>query len=172
MTKSLVELADEARRLSEYLIRSQGEVTPEVEEALAIQGENLPRKIDSYKYVLDDLEAARATWKARKDEAAREEKKYANVIERLKERIRIAMRLLETNELNGQMYRFKLSKSASRLVISDETLIPNEYMQFVQTVEPNKEKIKEYLAGGELIPGCELVSDGALRIYTQSEGEL
>lgn len=166
--QSLIEMAQVARELSRRLMESGGEITPEMETELSVTGENLPKKVDNYQFVLDEIEIARDLWKKRKDECAAQERQYTKAIERIRDRIRVAMAMLETTELVGNYYRFKLSRSKPKLVISDPSLIPQDLMRITQVIEPDKDRIRAALELGQAVPGCELLEEGALRSYNSS----
>lgn len=68
------------------------------------------------------------------------------------------------NELSGSDVRFKLTKTAQRLVVSETELDPS-YLLTVTTQVPDKERIKSDLLSGHSVRGAALDGGLALRTY-------
>jgi len=169
MIRSLIDIAQQSKKIALALSESGGELTPNLENELDLSKEQLPEKIDGYQHIMDYLEGERLIWKQRKYDCETQEKKFAKIIETMKDRIRIAMSLLETDELYGNIHRFKLINSKPKLIIHDDNLIPETYKIVTQIVSPDKDKIRADLEAGMPVPGAELRSDGALRSYMASK---
>ena len=57
-----------------------------------------------------------------------------------------------------------IQKNPYKLIITNETEIPSDFIDTKETKTVNKEKIKEALKNGEEIPGCELVQENRITI--------
>lgn len=168
-SQTLVALAVEAAEISKLLQESGGELSPELEARLEVNREKLPSKVDSYNYIIERLEADAALWKRRKEACAAQEKKYQGQVDRLWDRIKLAMKELGTKELQGTYYRFQLKKSAPKLIIDSEAAIPAECKMIVQTTVIDKEKIKAMLVDGFEVPGARLEENGSLVAYESTK---
>ena len=57
-----------------------------------------------------------------------------------------------------------MQKNPYKVVITNETEIPSNFIDTKETKAINKEKIKEALKNGEEVPGCELVQENRITI--------
>lgn len=167
---SLAHLAAEATEISRMLMESNGELTPELESRLMINEQALLTKADGYIYIIEELESQSALWKRRKDACAALQKRFETQVERLKSRIKEAMRLMGKTEVTGSLYKFQLRKSQPRLVIIHDDEIPADCKMIVQTTVVDKEKVKSALISGLDVPGATLEESGSLFI-TESNKE-
>jgi hypothetical protein len=166
---TLASLAVEAAELSRLLLESQGELSPELEEKLAVNESALLAKVDGYNFIIEEFEAQASIWKRRKDACAAQQKKFENQAERLKSRIKEAIRVMQRTEVAGTYYKFQLRKSAPKLVIDDEAKVPSTCKMIVQTTVVDKEKVKKALADGIEVPGAHIEENGSLFILENAE---
>lgn len=161
--KSLVGIVQEYNGLIGLIMEANGELTPELESALAINQEQLATKADGYDFIISKLETEEEYWKARADQYLRVAKVCANARQRMRDAIKGAMQVMGTTEVVGENATFKLVKSAPKLVLNERE-VPKEY--FVETVvrELNKPKVKGALQDGIEVPGAKLEPVVALRI--------
>lgn len=112
--------------LAEQIIEAGGEVTPELEQALAINKESLEIKAVKYGYVKKDMENE---IKSIDDEIKRLQalkSSRVNAIARFEDAVSNAMKLYEMKEI--KMQNLKIWFKASEAVkIEDESLIPAKY---------------------------------------------
>lgn len=161
MEKTLFNITDEQLRIFEQLEENGGELTPEIEEALAINEQNFMIKAEGY------IEAI-AKYKAAADIAAERIatftriKKTANNIEaRLKERIMWAMQIMGRDRVEVGARKLSI-RNTQAVSITDASQIPNEFIKVETSVD--KMKIKEALKGGTEVTGAELVSNQSITI--------
>jgi hypothetical protein len=161
---SLVKIVNEVSLLEQKLIESEGQLTPEIEALLAVSGEMLPAKVDNYSMVLERFDALSEHYKERAAFFSKIAKQCEGVQDRLKENIKFAMKTLNVDELSGQDVKFKLQKVKSKVVIEDESLIPDDYYksEIVHTLQ--KDKLKGDLEIGP-IPGARLEESVSLKTY-------
>jgi len=153
------------------LIESNGEVTEELNQLLEINENNLALKVDSYKYVIDGLEDAIEFFKHKEDEAKRVRKSYEAFIDSMKERLKLTIQSLNTNEIVGNEYRFSLATGKPKVEIIDVEKLPASYVREKVTYEPDKIKIGEALQNGEIVDGARLVETNTLRTYLVKKGK-
>lgn len=160
---TLRDLIQNAARLTDALIESNGEISLELEQALAIN-ELLPAKIDNYRATIDQLDMQEEFFRKRAAENAKIAKGFATVTERLKTNLKLALKTLEVTELEGNEYKYKISKMAPKLVI-DESLLSAAYLMAETKMIPDKEKIKQDLELGLEVSGAKFEEVNALRSY-------
>jgi len=164
MSKSLLLLANEAHALKSMIIENDGELTPEIEDALVVSAQSLAIKSDSYKYIMDDFSKYAELLKEKENQINKVRMSMQNVVERLKNNIKQAMILGELNEIEGNEYVFKLSNSKSSLIITDESMIPKEFKYQVVTEAIDREKILEEMKLSGHVEGATLKENKALKI--------
>lgn len=167
-TQSLIELASEAQVICKLILESGGELSPELEQKLDVNTTALLAKVDSYVFIEEHLEANAALWKRKADACKSIHDRYVKAQDRLRDRIKIGMQVLERDELKGKNYRYKLSKLKPKLVISDPVKLPIECKMVVSETVPDKEKIKSLLEDGIEVPGASLEPVYQLRDYENS----
>lgn len=161
---TLMHRADEKIALWQLLAETGGELNDTLEAWLSEVEKNLQVKLDSYKFAQDELgaEAERLRLEAQSLMAAA--RSIDNVKSALNDRIKQAMYNLKTNEICGEKWRFKLSRTAPRLVLQPE-ILPDTFKIVKTSYEPDKERIKTHLELGEKIEGACLEEVNALRVY-------
>ena len=147
MTSDLVELME---------IEIDEEVKNEIIENIKLQmetkAENIIAVIRNYE---TRIEGIKAEEKRLMEYRKSEEKK----LERLKEYTTYCMELLGNKKLDTTLGRISLRKKPATLNIIDESLIPSQYKEIIQTVKVDKAQIKKDLKEGN-IEGVELVEGG------------
>lgn len=171
MNKSLITLAEESAKIEIALIESGGEITPEIEAWLADVEIDLPEKVENYALIMERMEALGSHYDDRAEMLQRMSRAVANVVERCKENLKIAMVKLETDEIQGVDVRFKMTESAGAVVYENEKLIPPEYTTIEQVVKIDKKRIGEDLKLGVPVDGCRLEKKKVLKKYANSPGK-
>jgi len=161
---TLMQRIDDRLAIWQAIRDMDGELTPFIESWLAEVEKSLAVKVDGYKFLQDELKS--------EGERLREEAKRITAAARtidamgdaLQERIKLAMQKMETDEIVGKVWRYKLSNTAPALVI-DASKLPEEFKLTVVTKVPDRDRIKPLLEMGETIAGCELRAGKSLRTY-------
>lgn len=139
--------------LTNELIESGGELTPELETSLAINKTELENKAKNYGFVVKSLENDVTN--------IDEEIKRLNVlkssrnrtIDVLKDTVKSAMQLYGIEEIKTSTLKLSFRKSES--VEVDPSLLDFKYMaQKPITYAPDKAKIKEAIKAGEAVSGA------------------
>ena len=137
---NLFELTAEQARIEALLEENGGEITPEIEEAMDLTAEALPKKVDGYGVLLRQFAAT--------ESAADAEIKRLQVIKRvaqnaqksMKDRILYAMQTFGFDKLSGGVTKF--STRASKAVEIDETILLAKYLEKIQALQ---ESLPEWL---------------------------
>lgn len=170
MSKSLYDIRKDILTLEQTFLELGGEVTPELENYLAINEANLLEKVDHYYYFIESLEKGAEFFKARIDDATKAKKVYESTIDRLKNNITLAMQDLKTDELKGEEFRYKLIRSNPTVEILDEEKLPASFLKEKVTYSPDKDLIKEALDKGEDVPGARLIQKSYPKAYVNKKG--
>lgn len=160
-SQSLVQLAKASSDVELALLESNGELTPEIEQALEVIAQELPAKVDSYSYLMDRMDQAADWYSGRAKQYEAVSKACDNVVLRLKNNIKAAMHLLGSTKVEGNEHKFSLTPMASKLVLTGD--VPREYMKEVMKLEVDKDAIRSALVMGEQLPFARLEEVHALR---------
>lgn len=169
---SLIEIAEKQRRADEELMLLGGELSPEMEKELQKIDTELLGKADAYSFILLKAQASIADFKNREDQYRSARKALETAVERIKDRIKYAMKLMEKTEIIGNEVKFTLSNSKASLVIENEKEVPKEFKKEIITTVIDKELIRGALESGILVAGAKLEQGSALRINTGPRKEL
>lgn len=158
---NLYEITVEQMNLNNLLEESYGELTPELEEALKINKENLVTKAEGYAKAIKN-------YKAEQDALAEEIKKLQakkkvceNAIARMKDALSTAMDTFDMPKVQAGLFKISLSKSESVNII-DEDAVPMEYKKATYTV--SKTDIKNAIDGGLVVKGVEIKENKSVTI--------
>ena len=170
---NLYELTAEQARIEDLLEENGGEITPEIEEALTLTAEALPKKVDGYGVLIRQFAAAEAACDAEIKRLQGLKKTAQNAQKGMKDRILYAMQTFGFDKLAGETTKF--STRASKAVdVNEDVLLMNyreKIARFVSTlpdwisleVKVSKQVIKDtYKATGITPEGAQVVENTSL----------
>lgn len=161
--KTLLEIHREFSTVMYQILNTESEdISPEVQERYETGLKELCKKADNYGVVLDQLASFAEQCKHKKDEFAAGERAAKNAQERLKTLMKYVLSQMDDQFVQGDSYKFYLSKPTSRIDI-DENVLPKEFKKAVITYSADREKIEKVLAEGKLIPGVTIKKSQSLR---------
>ncbi len=162
MKQSIYNIEQEYLLLAEEIIENGGEVTPEQEQALAINKETLEIKAVKYGYVKkqleDDIDVIDKEIK--RLEALKKPKQ--NLITKLEETVTTAMNLYGITEIKMQNLKISFHPSTAA-DIEDETLIPAKYKKKETIVKILKKEILADLRAGKKVKGASLKNNKTIQ---------
>lgn len=165
MSTSLIKTALDANALENLIFESGGELNETIEAWMNEIGQNLATKADAYHFTMQKLEATAEMFTIRADENARVAKQLVSVITNMKERIKTAMTVMNTEEVKGSEIRFKLQNSPPALIIENESKLPAEFFTVETVTTLNRKYLSAALKEGREIDGAKLHSSKHLRTY-------
>ena len=167
---NLYELTAEQARIEDLLEENGGEMTPEIEEALTLTAEALPKKVDGYGVLIRQFAAAEAACDAEIKRLQGLKKTAQNAQRNLKDRVLFAMQSFGYDKLAGDITKF--STRSSKSVEVDEAVLLNKYYgkisEFVASlpdwltleIKVSKQAIKDaYKATGVTPEGAQVVEN-------------
>jgi len=146
MEMTLYQINEEQRAINAMLEETGGEVTPELEELMAVNEQNFVQKAENYGYAILHYKAIVAAIKAEKDRLDAIKKTAENAIARMEERIVGAMLTFEKPKVEADTLKLSLRKS-ERVVIDDENAVPADCKTI--KVEVSKTELKRHIKAGE-----------------------
>jgi len=164
--KSLNELLRIQQSVTQKLIENDGILIEDLEKELEISEKGLPKKVDNYAFVLDKLETEIDYFMGLSKKYKQVADKIEHGKELLRSRLKGAMIQNGILEIKGNNERFVLTASQKVLEINEE-LLPKKYKKEIITItrKPDRDLIKSEIESGNIVPGCELKANLALRRY-------
>ena len=158
---NLYQLTTQAKEIA--LLLEEGEFTPEVEQALVINQEQLQEKALNYTHVIKNFEAdSQAIDNEIKRLKAMKEAKD-NAIDRMKEAVRNAMLASGIDKIESSLFKLSLRRSESVEVVNIDQL-PDFCKEVKTTVSAHKLNIKQAIKSGLTVEGAVLVENFSLQI--------
>lgn len=161
--KTLIGMLNDYSRISYEILSASGDdVLEEQVGALTTAINALCEKADNYGHVIDQLKSFADQCAARKEQWQAGERAAKNSIENLKARMRYVLSSIPDQSLQGEEFRFFLSKPSESVEIEAEK-IPKEYMKTQISYVPDREKIEADLRAGKEIPGAKIAARQSMR---------
>ena len=140
-----------------------GEITPEIENALAINEEQFATKAVDYGHAILNIKAMAAAAKAEKDRIAGLQKFYENTQKRLEGALSNAMQVFGQDKVENATMRLSL-RHTTATEVDDLALLPSEFKTTKVEEVADKTAIKKAIQGGASVPGAHLVENISLQI--------
>ena len=140
---------------------AEGELTPELEQQLAITEANLQEKAINYGYVIKNFESEVDIIDAEIKRLQSLKKARTSAIDRLKDNISEAMLLFNITELKAPTFKLSFRKSES---IECDEVVDQEYCNIKTTITPDKVAIKQAIKEGKEVLGARLIINNNLQI--------
>ena len=158
--RTLYHIESELNNINEQLIESGGELSPELQDKLAMTREELATKAANYGFVIlkNQSEAAIIDAEIKRLKAIKDS--LDNATDKIKEAISNAMIQYDLTEVKAPT--IKLSFRASESVEVDESKLAQKYFNYKPTVD--KTTIKADLKAGIEVDGARIVSKQNLQV--------
>lgn len=145
--------------LASILEENGGEITPEIEEQLSINRDQLQTKGVNYALVIRQLTGESDMIDTEIKRLQTMKKSKDNTIDRMKNTIKDAMILHGVEKLQGDIISLSIRKSPDAVIVEDDAKIPDEY-KVDQPKKIDKKSISNALKQGIEVPGASLKIDG------------
>jgi hypothetical protein len=163
MRISIYQIEQSYNQLAEELIENGGELTPELEQSLAITEEQLQNKSVAYSFVIKQMDADIDIIDAEIKRLQAAKKQREKATEYLKDRIKHAMHLFSIEEIKTPLVKINFRKSES-VEVDDVNALPSLYKVVKVTEQADKAAIKAALKDGADIIGCSIATHRNLQI--------
>lgn len=141
---------------------SEGEITPEIDQALQLSQEELQGAAIDIGFIIKKLDYDEDVVAQEIERLTNLKHKITKGKELLKNRLSQSMQLFGIERIDSPTLKLSFRKSVA-VEISDEMEIPAAYFN-QPPPKPDKTKIKEAIKAGELVPGAELVERKNLQV--------
>ena len=160
--KSLFEIGNEYLEIYRLLEDNGGEITPEIETALAINKSNLQEKSQNYISLIKEIEGRSRTVEIEIKRLQALKKRNDAFVLKLKENIANTMRMLEIDEIRTDLNKINFRKSKS-VQIEDVEMLPNDCV-IIEKKPISKTELKKRIENGEVINGVSIIENLNLQI--------
>lgn len=159
----LYEINTDYLRIIEAVEEADGELTPELQEQLAANGEDFREKIENYLKAVRNYEADAEAFKAEAAAFAAKAKRAAATVDRLKQTVTAAMQLRGMDKERFGNFTASLRRS-ERVTVDDDLIqqLPDKFKRV--KFEADKTALKEALKAGEQVEGAQLTTNYSLQI--------
>lgn len=158
---TLYDITADQQTIVALLEETGGELTPEIEEAMAITREELETKAENYGKVIFEYKAKE---EALANEIARltaKKKTAQNIQQRMKERIAEALRVFDVDKLEAGAFRYGF-RNSERVEISDLNHLPDKFI--IVEKKADKKALFAAIKAGEQIIGATIEKNQTLQI--------
>lgn len=159
--QSLYAIEQDYLILSNKIEEAEGELTPELEEALKINEKDLQKKSIGYLEIIKSKEAFNGLIDAEIKRLQAMKKKNNNLVDRLKSNLLGAVELFGEYTVGTVTFG---TRKTSRLEITDEDAIKKEFKISKVTTSIDKAAIKKAIKDGEEVKGAKLINGFNLNI--------
>jgi len=163
MKLSLYEIEKSQLEVVEQLIENGGELTPEIEELLKLNAENLTTKGTNYGFLIKQLTGECSIIDSEIDRLDALKKSRTKSIEKLKNNLSVAMQVFGVDKIESPVLKISFRASES-VEIDDVDSIPAKFMVTKTTTAPDKIAIKTAIKAGELTIGAHIQVNQNLQI--------
>lgn len=152
---NIYKIEKEYLEIADAIVENGGEVTPDQEQALALNKEDLSVKAIQYGYVIKNAEddVARIDEEIKRLKSLQESQK--KLIMRMKDTVANAMEMYNITEIKLDNMKIDFRRSTS-VMIYDESQIPEEYKKSKVEVSISKVDIMIDLKANVKVPGAEI----------------
>lgn len=155
MKKSLYNIEEEYLKIANQL--EDGELTPELETALAINETELQGKAVAYAYVIKESDDTVSAIDAEVKRLQGLKKTEQNKSKRLKQSIHVAMDLYGITEIKTETLKLNFRRSEGVICTNKDVVLRDEFCTVVpETVKANLTKIKAAIKEGIEFEGYEI----------------
>lgn len=163
MKLTIYQIEQSYNQLAEELMENGGELTPSLEEQLAITEEQLQNKSVAYSFVIKQMDADVDIIDAEIKRLQALKKQREKASEYLKERIKHAMDTFQIDEIKTPLVKINFRKSES-VEVDDVNQLPAAFKVVKVTEQADKAAIKAALKDGVEVTGCRIETHRNLQI--------
>jgi len=162
---NLYSISRELYDLETALIEGQGQLTQELEDRLSYVNIAREKKVDAYFAIIQRCKSLESEYKAKAEMFSSIASSAKNTAAKLKKSLKEAMQFLGVKDLEGKDVRFKVTEPTTKVVITDQGIVPIAYFTQRTVLEPNMDAIRDSWANGMPVPGTSLIETQQLRSY-------
>jgi hypothetical protein len=161
MKKSLYEITNDYQSLMFEIENNEGEITPELNEALTITENELQSKSIAYLSVIKQSEAFAMQLDDEIKRLQALKKRNDKLVDNLKDRLLNAVKMFGVFEVGFTKFG---TRKSSQVEVLDVNELPKEFKVIKVTEQADKIAIKKAIESGQDVKGCSIVENINLKI--------
>ena len=161
--KPIFDISKEYLNLIDQIEENNGEITEQIETALAINEGEIKQKSVAYVAVMKSLESEVDFIDNEIKRLQALKKSRANIVQNLKDRLEYALNTFGIDEIKTELIKINFRKSKS-VIVDDIDLIPESCKKTTINITPDKKLLKEMLEDGAIIIGAHILEKKNLTI--------
>lgn len=162
--QTLAVISSDMRAVLDLLQEEGGELNTILESWFDDISKNLTEKVDAYHGRLEQLERLSDIARKRAQDAQAAARTIERMDSALRDRIKHAMTVMDTKEVRGVEWRYRVTPTKGSLVFQEER-VPDRFKMQVTTTVVDKERLRAALEAGEIVSGAVIEPGFALRSY-------
>ena len=168
---NLIIAFNQADRIEQMLIDAGGELTPELEQELAINPKTIGELVDTKYVMLERMDSSIELFEKKAEEFAKVAASLKSAKKFINDSIKDFMIQNDKKEIAGTDYTFKLAGAAPKVEIVDESKIVDVYKVTKTEVRIDLKKIGDELKSGIPVDGAVLKENYSLRKSIKKGGK-
>lgn len=163
MEKTLYSINEQYLDLLRQIEENGGEVTPELEEQLAINEADHAAKLEAYGRIISNYTAEAAACMEEVKRLALKADRATRAAGRLKDTILYFLQATDRRKAAAGVWTYTLRDSKA-VEVEDDSALPEEFWRVREVRTPDKQGIKAAIEAGATVPGARLVTNTSLQM--------
>jgi uncharacterized protein YeeX (DUF496 family) len=162
---NIYELTGQFIDLQNMLEDADGDMVEAIRDTLgAISGEIGDAVEQSAKWIRN-LEGEAVALNAEIERLNNRKRSIENKISSIREAVKCCMAAANLDKVKTALFTISIAQGRESVAISDESLVPDDFVVVNTVIQPNKTEISNAIKAGQQVPGCALVrGEPSLRI--------
>ena len=163
MKQSIYQIQNEFQLLINQVIENEGEITPYLETALAINKEQLEQKGINYAFIIKEIRDRKLARKNYLDKLKKDNDIDDKIENELINRLSLAMQLFEVEKIETPLIKLSFRNSES-VEITNESQLDACFIVTKTVSSPDKKAIKDAIKSGVFVEGATISYNKNLQI--------
>ena len=163
MKQSIYQIQNEFQLIIAEVINNEGEITPDLETALAINKEQLEQKGINYAFIIKEIRDRKLARKNYLDKLKKDNDIDDKIENELINRLSLAMQLFEVEKIETPLIKLSFRNSES-VEITNESQLDPCFIVTKTVSSPDKKAIKDAIKNGVFVEGATISYNRNLQI--------
>lgn len=163
MKLSLYQIEQSFLQLADRLIEAGGELTPELEEELNINKDNLTTKGTNYGFIVKEMESEISVIKSEIDRLTALKKSREKAVDKLANTLSVAMQVFGVEKIESPVMKISFRNSET-VEIDNIAQLDKDFIKVTVTETPDKVAIKTAIKEGREVNGARIETHKNIQI--------
>lgn len=134
----------------------------QIDQALDIIDDEFDTKAENIAKLISSIKGDVETIKAEENRLKDKRRSCENKIKGLQEYLFNNLEKIDKKKIQTPLYKISIQKNPAKLVVKDESKVPDEYLKIIKEID--KAKLKEAIQDGLSVDYAEIIQEEGLRI--------